>query len=70
VPDRPWAGVLWPWIERRLQDGTAALPCLRPDRLRAGMDRLQAAGGFGSGYLWRCVNLVEWADHLEVDWRG
>ena len=70
IPDRLWARSLRPWVEQRLGSGAAALPCLRPERLRAGLDAQVAGGGFGPGALWRCVNLVEWSDRFGVRWDG
>jgi asparagine synthase (glutamine-hydrolysing) len=70
IPDRLWARALQPWIVERLRSGAAALPCLRPERLRADLDAFVAGGGFGPGALWRCVNLVEWSDRFSVRWDG
>ncbi len=67
TPERGWLRALTPWVERHLTSDTARrIPALDLPAVQAHWERSRE-GGRWDGATWRHLNLIAWAEQLEVD---
>ena len=66
APERQWFAVLRPWVERTLAgDAAREIPAIRAEVVKRKWRRI-AAGGPLDPSIWRCLNLIRWAEHFNV----
>lgn len=67
TPEHRWLAALGPWVDSVLGSETVRqIPALRPAAMAASWSRARTRRQGFDGRIWRWINLVRWAEQLEV----
>ncbi len=67
TPQHQWLEALQPWVKNVLQSERARdIPALRIDRIMHMSRKMTSKTGLIDETLWRCLNLIRWAERFDV----